>query len=106
MDDLFEVISGEEFRQAEGDKDETEQPKKRRARKVVTEPRTLTIWYDTVKLQSMGFCTVPDHDEVQMTLDPEKKAYRQKYPTRMVLDIDGVKVCRDCFIAEADKDAS
>jgi hypothetical protein len=74
-----------------------------RNKKVVTfEPRTRTTWVELP--YSLGFCEVPAHDEVMKTLTPEQKVYRDKYPTRWVIDINGVKVCRDCFLAEADKD--
>ena len=74
----------------------------RKTKELVTEPRTRTVWVELP--YTLGFCEVPAHDEVIKTLDPSAQAYRDKYPTRWVIDIDGVKVCRDCFMAEADKD--
>lgn len=94
QESLFEVLSGDEFRRQNI-------PKQSRA--VVTEPRTRTVWFALPTHQ--GFCTCPDHDEVQKLLNPEQKEYRQKYPTRHVFEIrEGLLICRDCFIAEADKD--
>jgi hypothetical protein len=89
---LFRVVSAEEFAKSPA-------PSKRKALK--TEPRTLTTWYDLQ--HSMGFCTVPDHDDVYRSLNPEKQAYRQKYPTRMIIRIGEYDVCRDCYLVEADK---
>ena len=74
----------------------------RKSKEVATEPRTLTVW--TGLPYSMGFCTVPGHEDVQRTLNPEQLEYRQKYPTRWVIRIGEYDVCRDCFMAEADKD--
>lgn len=87
----FEVISQEEYFKASVPK----------GKKVKTEPRNYTTWYDLTT--HFGFCTVPRHEEIQKQLDPEKKEYRQVYPSRMVYEIDGMKVCRDCFLREADK---
>lgn len=98
MDGLFEVISEDEFR-----KESTQ----RTAREATTEPRTLTVWLALGTHTHLDYCTVPAHDEVQKMLNPEQQEYRQKYPTRMVYEIrPGVLCCRDCFIAEADKDGS
>lgn len=88
---LFEIISEQEFHKPT--------PRKRGHK---TEPRTLTTWY-ALAPHTMGFCTVPAHDSVQELLNPGEKEYRQMYPTRMTFEIDGLMVCRDCFMHEADK---
>lgn len=89
---LFEVITKEEYeRGTTGAKRATN-----------TEDRTLTGWYKLT--HHYGFCTVPNHDEVYKTLHPEQQEYRQKYPTRMIFEIGRYFVCRDCFLAEADRD--
>lgn len=63
--------------------------------------RSFTTWYSLS--HTMGFCTVPNHDEVIRSLNDEQKEYRQQYPVRMVYEIGEYMVCRDCFLAEADK---
>ena len=91
MDDLFEVITADEFHEA----------KAQTSKGLVTEPRNFTTW---IGLPSrLGFCTVPDHDEIQKMLSPEQKEYRQVYPTRMVTHIGDYDVCRDCFLRRADE---
>lgn len=91
---LFEPISAEEFRR--------QTIRGTSKREVKTEPRMLTVWYDLPT--TPGFCTIPDHNEVQQMLNPEAKEYRQRYPTRHVFEIqEGVFICRDCFMAGADK---
>lgn len=95
MEPLFEPISAEEYHKA--------QAPRGTAKELKTEPRLLTTWYDLPT--TFGFCTVPDHDEIQRMLKPEQKEYRQVYPTRHVFEIrEGLRVCRDCFMAEADKE--
>lgn len=90
----IESISAEEFRR------ET-LPKS--SKQLTTEPRTRTVWFDLP--HTTGYCTVPAHEEVQKLLDPSKREYRDKYPVRHVFEIRaGLFICRDCFIAEADKD--
>lgn len=74
----------------------------RKSKSLKTEPRTRTVWVELP--YSFGFCEVPAHEEVQKLLNPSQLEYRQKYPTRWVIDINGVMVCRDCFLAEADKE--
>lgn len=74
----------------------------RRSKELKFEPRTRTTWVDLP--YSLGFCEVPAHEEVMKTLNPGQLEYRDKYPTRWVIEINGVKVCRDCFLAEADKE--
>jgi len=91
----IEPMTAEEFRKAQIP---------RTGKTIATEPRTRTVWFTLPTTQ--GFCTVPDHLEVQKTLDPTKKEYRDKYPVRHVFEIrEGLFVCRDCFLAEADRDA-
>jgi hypothetical protein len=93
-DPLFEIISEDEFRK---------QNTPRTKRGVVTEPRLQTIWFALPT--SLGFCTIPAHNDVQQMLKPEQKPYRQAYPTRHVFEISpGVFVCRDCFLMGADKE--
>lgn len=95
---LFEIITGDEFRK------ETITAASSR-KQLRTEPRLQTIWFALPSHQ--GFCTVPDHDEVQKMLKPEQLPYRDKYPTRYVYEISpGLFVCRDCFLMGADKDDS
>ena len=74
----------------------------RQKKGIVTEPRTRTVWVELP--YTLGFCEVPSHDEVIKTLDATAREYRDKYPTRWVIDINGVMVCRDCFLVGADKD--
>lgn len=96
---LFTPISEEEYNAAHA---KPITPRRRAGSKIVTEPRIQTVWFalDT----HMGFCTAPEHDEVQKMLDPEAKEYRQKYPTRLVYEIrEGLTICRDCFLHEVDK---
>jgi hypothetical protein len=96
---LFTPISEEEYNAAHATPIST---KRRSGSKVVTEPRIQTVWFalDT----HMGFCTAPEHEEIQRMLDPEAKEYRQVYPTRQVYEIrPGLEICRDCFLHEVDK---
>lgn len=72
-----------------------------RKSKVNLDERNYTTWYALP--HTMGFCTVPRHDEIINSLSETKQEYRQKYPTRMVYEINGMMVCRDCFMTEADK---
>lgn len=99
---LFEPISSDEFKAATQPKAKTSTGVRRGRRKEPdTEDRTLTGWY---KLDHfMDFCTVPMHDELQRSMNEEKQAYRQRYPVRMVITIGDYQVCRDCYVAEADK---
>jgi hypothetical protein len=96
---LFDIVSKEEFEASQPTKAE----KKTRSKKVAkTEPRINTVWF--ALSHEMGFCTCPNHEEIQKLLNPEEKEYRQKYPVRMVYPItDDMWICRDCFIAEGDK---
>ena len=95
MMDWIESISSEEFKR--------EAVTPRKSKSLATEPRTRTVWVDLP--YTLGFCTVPAHDEVQKLLSPEEKEYRQKYPTRWIIRIGELDVCRDCFLVGADKDA-
>lgn len=98
---LFESLSKEEY-----DKVFATEPKApKRTRKVVTEPRTNTVWNALPSHAiHMGFCTCPNHDEIQKLLNPTALVYRQKYPVRMCLEIsEGLHICRDCFVHEGDK---
>lgn len=105
MSDLFETISEDEFKAAtETSATKTPTGRTRKRKAVSFEDRTNTGWFKLNALHSMGFCTVPMHDEIQQSLHPEKKEYRQKYPVRMIVRIGNLDVCRDCFVAEADKD--
>lgn len=88
----FEVITADEFYVAQA------QPSKS---KLVTEPRNFATWFALPT--GLGFCTVPSHDEIQQMLKPEQQAIRQKYPSRMVVRLGDINVCRDCYLAEADK---
>lgn len=94
MMDWIESVSRDEFRR--------EATQVRKTKTVTTEPRTRTVWVDLD--YSLGFCTVPSHHEVMQTLTPGQMVYRDKYPTRWVIRIGELDVCRDCFLAEADKD--
>jgi len=91
---LFEIIDAETFHKG--------QAKTSKGKTLKTEPRMLTTWYDLPT--TFGFCTVPMHDEIQKSLSPEKKEYRQVYPSRLVYKIGEYQVCRDCFMAKADKE--
>jgi hypothetical protein len=96
---LFTPISEEEYEAAHAKPITT---RRRTGSKVVTEPRTQTVWFtlDT----HLGFCTAPEHEEIQRMMNPEEKQYRQMYPTRLVYEIKpGLKICRDCFLHEVDK---
>lgn len=92
--DWIEPVSSEEFKR--------EATAPRKSKSIVTEPRTRTVWVDLP--YSLGFCTVPAHEEVMKTIEGEAKVYRDKYPTRWVIRIGEVDVCRDCFLVGADKD--
>lgn len=94
QESLFTVVDQATFNEAIGQK-------QRNKRSPKTEPRTLTTWYDLT--HHTGFCTVPAHEEIQELLNPDQLSYRQRYPTRHLITIDGVDVCRDCFINEGDK---
>lgn len=97
QESLFTPISEDEYNAAHA----APITSRKRTSKVVTEPRIQTVWFtlDT----HLGFCTVPAHEEIQKMLDPEAKEYRQVFPTRMVYEINGMMVCRDCFVHGADK---
>jgi hypothetical protein len=91
---LFEVISADEYRK---------ESISRTRRELVTEPRLQTVWFALPT--SPGWCTVLAHKEVQKSLPPEKKAIRDQYPVRHVFEMSpGLFVCRDCFLAGADRD--
>jgi hypothetical protein len=90
---LFEVISGDEFRK---------ESISRTRREIVTEPRLQTTWFALPTVP--GWCTVLGHKENQKLLSPEQIDIRSKYPIRHVFEIsEGLWVCRDCFLASADK---
>ena len=91
---LFEVISGDEFRKS---------AISRTRKELVTEPRQRTVWFALPT--APGWCTVRIHKDVQQMLNPEAKEFRDKYPVRHVFEIsEGLFVCRDCFLAGADKE--
>jgi len=92
MDDLFEVISADEYHEA----------RTQSSKELVTEPRNFTTWHALPT--RLGFCTVPDHDEIQKMLSDEAKEYRQSYPTRWIVRLGEYEVCRDCFLRGADKE--
>lgn len=102
MSDLFETVTEDEFKKATEPKErKTTTGGGRKQKTIDYSDRTLTGWF---KLTTrMDFCTVPGHDAHQMELNPEQKEYRQKYPTRMVIEKDGTLVCRDCFVANIDE---
>jgi hypothetical protein len=90
----IESMSEDEFRKAQIP---------RASKTIATEPRTRTVWF-TLPTRN-GFCTVSAHEEVQRTLNPEQKEYRDKYPVRSVFEITEDRyVCRDCFLLGADKE--
>ncbi len=91
---LFEIIDADAYRKGTA--------RTSKGKKLKTEPRNFTTWYDLPT--HFGFCTVPTHEDVQRTLKPEQKEYRQVYPTRSVYQIGEYFVCRDCYLAEADKE--
>ncbi|HKU53213.1 MAG TPA: hypothetical protein VJQ25_12135 [Nitrospira sp.] len=98
-DVIFTPISEDEYNAAHAP---NPTPKRSRAKQLVLEPRNRTTWFSLE--QQMDFCTMEQHEEIQSLLNPEQKEYRQKYPTRLVITLeDGRKMCRDCFIHEADK---
>lgn len=97
----FEIIDEDEFKKAQARKASAKPATGRKATaKYNTDDRTKTGWYKLP--HSMGFCTVPSHDLVMETIKPEGKVYRQRYPSRMVIQIGDYLVCRDCYLAEAD----
>ena len=106
MDDLFTPLNEDEFRRETASIEKEPKQTTRRTRKIVTEPRNMTTWYAiSATHHSHGFCQCDRHEEVQRMLNPEAKSYRDQYPVRMVFEIrPGLLICRDCFIAEADKD--
>lgn len=93
---LFEVIDAQTYEAAQRS---TSGGRKTKAAKL--DERTYTTWYSLV--HTMGFCTVPAHDEVIRSLNPEQQEYRQQYPVRMVYEINNLMVCRDCFLLSADQ---
>lgn len=62
--------------------------------------RTVTQWFTFQ--HHMDYCTVPSHYDNVPDEDFKGEKY-DKYPVRMCVDIDGYKVCRWCYIAEADQ---
>jgi len=96
---LFEVITEEEANAPDTSKPKTTTRRKKGAN---TDDRTQTGWYN-LSHTVHGFCTVPRHEEVQRILNPEQLEYREKYPTRMLFEIGEYLVCKDCYLAEADK---
>ena len=89
----IETISEEDFRRAQ----------QTATKVVVLEPRTRVVWFALPTHQ--GKCNLPDHEEVQKTLSERALAYRAAYPIREVFEIrPGVQLCRDCFLAGADKE--
>jgi len=93
--DWIESVGREEFKREAAST-------QRKSKALTTEPRTRTVWVELP--YSLGFCTVPAHDEVMKLLTPNQKVYRDKYPTRWIIRIGELDVCRDCFLAGADKD--
>lgn len=65
--------------------------------------RTVTHWFTLP--QHFGFCTVPSHFDNVPDADKAGGVY-EKYPCRMVVEIDDYHVCRWCFVAEADLSAT
>ena len=103
---LFEVISDDEFAKAQATSQDADKPKRGGAKsKYNTEIRTQTNWFKFPT--HTGFCTVPMHSEIQAVIhdDPVAANYRQAYPSRQVFTIGPYDVCRDCFLAEADKES-
>jgi hypothetical protein len=101
---LFEPISEDEFKKATEVKErKTTTGGTRKPKQLNTDDRTRTGWFRLPTF--MDFCTVPEHAEVQAEInqDPSAEAYRQKYPTRMVIKIGELQVCRDCYVREVDK---
>lgn len=98
---LFEVIDTATYEAAQRVAPKTSKPRK--GKEIDLSVRTYTLWYSLN--HTMGFCTVPMHDEIVRSLDPTKQEYRQVYPVRMVYPIGDLLVCRDCFMMEADKHA-
>src|SRR5262245_37168731 len=92
---LFEVIDTATYEAAQ------RKTSGARKSKVDLSIRNYNTWYSLQ--HTMGFCTVPTHDEVIQALSEEQQGYRQKYPVRMVYEINGVHVCRDCFLVGADQ---
>jgi hypothetical protein len=92
---LFQVIDSATYEAAQ------RSTSKARKSKYNLDDRTYTTWYSLP--HQMGFCTVPNHDEVVQALSADKKEYRQRYPVRMVFEIGDYMVCRDCFMVGADK---
>ncbi len=91
----FEVIDAAEFAKS---KAKTSSPRKV---KHDLGDRSYVVWYSLPSY--MGICTVPMHDEIIRSLNPEQQAYRQRHePNRFVFEIGDHTVCRDCFIAKAD----
>jgi hypothetical protein len=99
IDFAFEEISEEELRQELTAPIRTRQKRS----KFDTTDRSLTAWFKLPHIQS--FCTVPLHDEIQSLLSDEDKDFRQRYPVRMVYTIGIYRVCRDCYVAQADVDS-
>lgn len=87
---LFEVVDQATFTEGLS-------PKTRAKRSPKYEPRNLTTWYALD--HHFGYCTVPNHEDVQRELNPMQKEYRQAYPTRLLHNINGVDTCRDCYLA-------
>jgi hypothetical protein len=101
---LFEVISDDEFAKAqETSLPADDKPKRGSKPKFNTDVRTRTNWFKFPT--HSGFCTVPMHVEIQDALSDEEKQYRKGVETRMVFEIGPYMVCRDCFLAEADKES-
>jgi len=94
----------EEITEAELLKEITTPVAGRRNKKYDDTIRTQTGWHKLPHV--MGFCTVPIHDELQKSIcaaSEEARLFReQKYPNRMTYLIDPYRVCRDCYVAEAD----
>ena len=92
---LFEVIDAATYEAAQ------RKTSTGRRSKVNLDERTYTTWYSLA--HTMGYCTVPTHDEVIRALNPSQQEYRQQYPVRMVYEIGNLMVCRDCFLVGADQ---
>jgi hypothetical protein len=64
--------------------------------------RTVTHWLtELVRSQHFGYCTVPTHYDNVPDSDFSGEKF-DKYPSRLVVDLDPYQVCRWCYIAEAD----
>lgn len=95
---LFEVIDTATYEAAQRS---VTKSGKRSKKEINLDVRSYTVWYSLA--HTMGYCTVPNHDEIIRSLSAEKQEYRQQYPVRMVYPIGDLFVCRDCFLLGADQ---